>query len=77
MEESRISICSFRKDLYQNLIPKFYSLFGKELNPIKTPMSEVIQEYLSGVWSDIRGVVNFSDINKYIIYFYDAIHNPG
>jgi hypothetical protein len=30
---------SARKDI-QNVIPKFENLFGKELNPIKTPMSE-------------------------------------
>jgi hypothetical protein len=28
------------KRYIQNVIPKFESLFGKDLNPVKTPMSE-------------------------------------
>ena len=40
MEESGIRLNSFWKNLFPNIIRKFESLFGKELKPIKTPMSE-------------------------------------
>jgi hypothetical protein len=40
MEESGIRISSISKDLHSKFIPKFEGLFGKELKPIKTPMSE-------------------------------------
>jgi hypothetical protein len=40
MEESRITISSFRKTYIQNIIPKFEGIFGREFQPIKTPMSK-------------------------------------
>jgi hypothetical protein len=41
MEKSRLRILlSLQRTYIQNVIPKFESLFGKELISIKTPMSE-------------------------------------
>jgi hypothetical protein len=40
MEELGVRISSFCKNLYPKFIPKFESLCGKELKPVKTPMSE-------------------------------------
>ena len=40
LEESRLGLAISAKTYIQNVIPKFEGLFGKELKPIKTPMSE-------------------------------------
>ena len=40
MEESRLRLAISARIYIQSVIPKFESLFGKELKPIKTPMSE-------------------------------------
>jgi hypothetical protein len=41
LEIRRIIKDYISKNLYPKVIPKFESLFGKDLKPIKTPMSEV------------------------------------
>ena len=40
MEESGLSLAISAGTYIQNVIPKFESLFGKELKPVKTPMCE-------------------------------------
>jgi hypothetical protein len=40
MEETSLGLVMSARTFIQNVIPKFEKLFGKELKPIKTPMSD-------------------------------------